>query len=299
MSLGSVGTLKPSNVNLEDIEVFYSFSPDRNTEPSNFIKLETTDVLKKKFIDNTSVEAFQGFYTMKLSSDIFSEIGFYSVYIRPKQIKCKIVDCGILAQLPDQKGLVFDINSGDFIDLKNRISPGALTGFRLDYMDDTTGEITPNIFTIVTFSNRCEIISQSSTNTSQKSVVYRFNDSGNLIFLSVSPSSSPSVKANTQPFIGNGGQTVIFSNTYFDPQVIDIEITEYDLKKIGNLIEGERTLNIETGVENIYDENRNILSQSTLYDIKDDFGNDLFKVKQNNKVIDESETWDTITEDVE
>ena len=89
------------------------------------------------------------------------------------------------------------------------------------------------------------------------------------------------------------------SNTYFDPQVIDIELTEYDLRKIALLVNGERTLNVETGIENIYDEGRNILAQSTLYDIKDDAANPLYKVKTNNTDIDTSETWDTINQNVE
>jgi len=90
------------------------------------------------------------------------------------------------------------------------------------------------------------------------------------------------------------------SNTYFDTQVIDIEITEYNLRKIALLINGERTLNIDTGIENIYDESRNILTQSTLYDIKDEVGNPLYKVKTNNlpTEINTSETWDTINDGV-
>ena len=51
-------------------------------------------------------------------------------------------------------------------------------------------------------------------------------------------------------------------------------------------------------VENIYDENRNILAQSTLYDIKDEFQNPLYKVKTNNTDINTEETWDTINEGI-
>lgn len=298
MSLGNIGIVKPSNVDLSDIEIFYSYAQDRSVKPSNFIQIETTDAIEKRFVDNISSEIFQGFYTLKLSSTIFSDIGFYTIYIRPKQIKCTILDCGVLSQLPDQKGLIFDINSSDFSLLRDKISPGALTGFRIDYLSDS-GSIIPNNFTTIAFSNRCEVISQSSVNGSQKSVVYKFNDTGSLMFVSVTPSTSPSIKPSAQPFIGTAGQKVIISNTFFDPQVIEIELTEYDLKKIATLINGERTLNIDTGVENIYDENREILEQSVIYDIKDENKNPLYKVKQKNIEIDETETWDSITENVQ
>jgi hypothetical protein len=166
-------------------------------------------------------------------------------------------------------------------------------------LNSSDGSIVPNLFSTVAYSNRCEAISQPSNSSTQKSVVYRFNDSGSLMFLSVTPSSSPSVKPNEFPYIGVAGQQIIMSNSYFDHQIIDIELTEYDLRKIALLVNGERTLNVETGIENIYDEDRNILVQSTLYDIKDETANPLYKVKTNNTEIDTTETWDSINQNVQ
>jgi hypothetical protein len=183
--------------------------------------------------------------------------------------------------------------------LGDKLNPGGLCGFRIEYLNNVDGSIISNLFSTVAYSNRCEAVSQPSNLTTQKSVVYRFNDNGGLVFLSVTPSTSPSIKPNAFPYVGVAGQEIIMSNSYFDPQVIDFELTEYDLKKIALLVNGERTLNIETGIENIYDENRNILAQSTLYDIKDEFQNPLFKVKENNTEIDTTESWDSINENVE
>jgi hypothetical protein len=296
MSIGVTGIIRPSTVDLEDIEVYYSYAIDRTYKPSSFIKLNTTDVLEKKFIDETSNEVFQGFYTLKLNSELFSELGFYNVYLRPKQIRTTILDCGVLSQLPDQKGLILDINASELRNLTDKLKSGGLTGFRIEYLNLDGLSIIPNLFRTVTFSNRCEAISQTSNQSTQKSIVYRFNDNGTLLFLSVSPSVAPSVKPNSLPDIGVAGQEIILSNTFFDPQMIEFELTEYDLKKVATLINGERTLNIETGIQNIYDKERNIVSQSVLYDIKDEKNTPLYKVKKNNETIDETETWDTINE---
>ena len=299
MALGITGIIRPSTVDLGDIEVLYSFSPDRITRPTSFNLLTTTSILENRFVNDTSNQILQGMYTLKLPSDIFNQVGYYTIMIRPKQIFATILDCGVLSQLPDQKGIILNTNDAALTELGEKLNPGGLCGFRIEYLNSDDGSLVSNLFTTVAYSNRCEAISQPSNASTQKSVVYRFNDTGSLLFLSVTPSTSPSIKPNAFPYIGVAGQQIILSNSYFDPQVIDIELTEYDLKKIALLVNGERTLNVETGIENIYDEDKNIVSQSTLYDIKDEFQNPLYKVKENNTTIDTAESWNTITENVQ
>jgi hypothetical protein len=300
MALGVTGIIRPSTVDLNDIEVLFSFTADRITQPTDFLQLDVNQVLAKRFVSTVSPQkVLQGMYTLKLPADVFNQVGFYTILIRPKQFTVTILDCGVLSQLPDQKGIVLDTNSTELQALGEKLNPGGLCGFRVEYLNSTDGTIIPNLFSTVAYSNRCEAVSQPSNSSTQKSVVYRFNDTGSLMFLSVTPASSPSIKPNAFPYIGVAGQQIIMSNTYFDPQVIDIELTEYDLKKIAILVNGERTLNVETGIENIYDESRNILAQSTLYDIKDEAANPLYKVKTNNTDIDTTETWDTINANVQ
>lgn len=299
MALGVTNIIKPATVDVSDIEVLYSFTPNRITAPTSFVKIDTTsDVLEQRFTTEVSTTQVQGMYLLKMNSQIFNSVGFYTIIIRPKQIVTTILDCGILSQLPDQKGIVLDTNLQEISELASKLGPGGLCGFRIEYFNDDD-TLVNNLFTTVSYSNRCEALTQVANTTTQKSVVYRFNDVGSLLFLSVTPSTSPSVKPNAFPYIGIAGQKIVMSNTYFDQQVIDIELTEYDLRKIALLVNGERTLNVETGIENIYDEGRNILAQSTLYDIKDEFQNPLYKVKQNNTEINQAETWNTINSGVE
>jgi hypothetical protein len=299
MALGITGIIRPATVDLSDVEVLYSFTPDRITPPGEFFTIDSNTVLEKRFTSSVSNKVVQGMYTLKLPADTFNKIGYYTIMIRPKQISTVILDCGVLSQLPDQKGIVLDATRPELQELGQKLTPGGMCGFRVEYINQDDGSIVPNLFSTVAFSNRCEVISQPSNSSTQKSVVYRFNDTASLLFLSVTPASSPSVKPNVFPYIGVAGQEIILSNSYFDTQVIDIELTEYDLKKIALLVNGERTLNVETGVENIYDDNRNILTQSTLFDIKDEAANPLYKVKQNNTTIDTTESWSSINEGVE
>jgi len=293
--IGSTGIIKPSTVSVNDIEILYSYSSDRSTEPSNFILLDANLLIKERFLSDNSVEKIPGMYLLNLPSDIFNEVGFYSLYIRPKQIKTNIVDCGVLSSLPNVKGIVLNIE--DFANDTDKILQGGLCGFRVEYLNND-GSLINNKHTIVTWSNRCEAISQNINNTSQKNISYRFTDSGNFLFLTVNPSTNPSVQPSVQPNIGVANQQIILSNTYFDPVLIDIELSEYDIDKIALGIFGEKTLNIETGVENVYTKDREIYKQRTIFDIKDETGNPLYKVAQSNTTIDTSETWDTINENV-
>jgi len=298
MALGVTGIIRPSTVNLEDIEVLYSFTPDRITPPTDFISLDVNQVLAKRFVSQVSKQVLQGMYTLKLPSNVFNTMGYYTLMVRPKQNTIRILDCGVLSQLPDQKGIILDTNTPELQALGEKLNPGGLCGFRIEYINSSDNSIIPNLFSTVAYSNRCEAISQPSNSSTQKSVVYRFNDTGSLLFLSVTPASSPSIKPNAFPYIGVANQQIIISNSYFDTQVIDIELTEYDLKKIALLVNGERTLNVETGIENIYDDGKNIIAQSTLFDVKDEFANPLYKVKTNNTTIDTTETWDTINANI-
>jgi hypothetical protein len=52
MALGITGIIRPSTVDLNDIEVLYSFTPDRITEPTDFISLDVNQVLSKRYISN-------------------------------------------------------------------------------------------------------------------------------------------------------------------------------------------------------------------------------------------------------
>jgi len=297
MALGVTGIIRPSTVELKDIEILYSFTPDRITKPTDFVGLETSTVLQKRFVTNGSSQVLQGMYSLTLPYITFNDVGYYTIMIRPKQIRARISDCGVLFQFPDQKGIILNSNDPNLQDLGDKLNPGGMCGFRVEYID-SNGGITPNLFSTIVYSNRCEGITTPSNTSTQKSVGYRFNNSGSLIFLSVTPSTSPSIKPNAFPYIGIAGQEIILSNSYFDPQIIEIELTEYDLRKIALLVNGERTLNVDNGIENIYDEGRNIIAQSTLYDIKDEFENPLYKVKENNTTIDTSESWYSINDNV-
>ena len=58
--------------------------------------------------EETSDFRLPGMYNLALPVSIFSNVGFYTIYIRPKEIKAKILDIGVLAAYNDINGIIID-----------------------------------------------------------------------------------------------------------------------------------------------------------------------------------------------
>jgi hypothetical protein len=101
------------------------------------------------------------------------------------------------------------------------------------------------------------------------------------LFITVSPSSSPTNKPNATPYIGQPDQDIVISNTYFNPVTVDIEMVEYDISSLAIALYGNQTKSIDDGIYTIYDSNNNIYRQYNLYEIRNQFNELLYEVRQN------------------
>jgi len=115
------------------------------------------------------------------------------------------------------------------------------------------------------------------------------------MFLTLSPSSSPTTKPNATPYIGQPDQDIILSNTFFNPLTIDIEMVEFDVSSLAIALYGNQTKSIDDGIYTIYDSNNNIYRQYNLFEIRDQFNDLLYEVRQNRgDNIDFSKNFNTI-----
>ncbi len=301
MATGSYGTIRPADVSPDDVEIILNYTPTRD-DTDNFLltKLDAKNVLKPYFHNNNTggnanVEILGGLYNLKLPADQFNRLGIYTLYIRPAEIRTKITDCGILSALPNVKGIVIDINNVP-ADFRNKFVNQGLVGFRVEYLNDNGTKI-PNFFRIITSSFYCEPVYQNLTNTSQKSIRYRYVESAtNLIFCTLSPSASPTNKPSATPFIGQPNQNVIITNTFFNPITTEIEIVDQDISTLAIALYGNQTKSIDDGIYTIYDNQNNIYKQYNLYEIKDQFNELLYEVRQDRGTnIDFSKAFNNIT----
>jgi len=305
MAVGIYGTTRPADVSVDDIDVYYSYQASRETPPrtvDDFIKLTSSEILSKSKLPTDEEVAgyeenlLEGLYNLRLPATAFGKLGIYTIYLKPKKVYTTIFDCSVLSSLPNVKGIVLDIN-----DLPENLRPNnALQGYRIEYIDATRKEKIRNVVRYVVTSNKVVSVSENVGNTSQKAIRYRFDDTGNQLFVQLTPSSSSDVKPNISPFIGNPDQMIIISNTFFSPVVIEVDMVQNTIDTLTNYVAGEQIKDIDNGVLTYYDSNRVITKQFNIYEIKESVGNvPLYEVKEKRTNIDETQNFDDITSDVQ
>jgi hypothetical protein len=304
MAVGSYGIIRPADVSPDDVDILYHFTTGRTSNSAVTLKkLSSTDILTPIYhnIDTTddtnapNVEILGGLYNLKLSSTDFSELGIYTLHIRPKQIRTTITDCGVLASLPSVRGLIIDLTNVPSED-RNKFTPQGLVGYRVEYINTTDNKKIANFYRIVTSSFYCTPIVSNLTSTTQKAIRYQYSETTtNLMFLTVTPSSAPSNKPNTVPFIGSPSQKIILTNTYINPTTIEIEMVEHDASTLANALYGNQSKAVSPGIYTIYDNNNNIYKQYNLYEIKDEFNETLYEIREERTSVDETLNFDNIT----
>ena len=299
MATGTYGTIRPADVSPEDVQIIMNYTPSRDVT-DNFVltQLDATSILRPYFNNaatggNTN-EILGGLYNLRLPAETFTQLGIYTLYIRPAEIRTTITDCGVLSALPNVKGIVIDLSNVPS-QYANKFIAQGLVGYRVEYLNADGSKI-PNFFRVVTSNFYCEPIIQNLTNTQQKAVRYRYTEGQtNLVFCTLSPSSSPTNKPSATPYIGQPNQNIIITNTFFNPITTEIEIVDQDISTLAIALYGNQTKSIEDGIYTIYDSNNNIYRQYNLYEIRNQFNELLYEVRQNRgNDIDFSKNFNTI-----
>ena len=302
MAVGSYGTIRPADVSPEDIEVIMNYTPSRDVT-SNFIlkKLDARTIIRPYFNNgntggNANIEILGGLYNLTRPASEFNKLGIYTLYVRPAQVRTSITDCGVLTSLPNIKGIVIDISNVP-TEFQNKFVPQELVGYRVEYLKDSGAKI-PNFFRLITSNFYCEAVTENLVNSVQKATRYRYTDSKtNLMFCTLSPSSAPTSKPNATPFIGQPGQNIIITNTFFNPTSVEIEMVEHDASTLAIALFGNQSKSIDDGIYTMYDSGNNIYKQYNLFEIRDQYNKLLFEVRQDrNNNIDFSKNFNNIVQ---
>jgi hypothetical protein len=302
MAIGAYGTTIPINIANGDIEslvdISFCYHEKRSYDSlstTNFEHLPAavlTQANRSKENDDFD-NVIEGMYNLQLPLSKFNKKGFYTVYIKPKEIEAVIADVGSLTAFPSVRGLIIDsasINNG--YTREKTLSNNGLVGYRIIYMTDAG--VRQDYYRIITSNNRCEPVVQAPNSSSDKSYTYRYDDASPLTFITVSPSSAPTFKENATPFIGKPTQKILLVNTYFEPIMLDIEMTTHDADTISYMLENSQLRDLDNGLVTTYNDNNEIYNQSEHFTLKDQYtGKPVFEVKENKKNnIDFSQTID-------
>jgi hypothetical protein len=297
MSIGVYGTKRPADVDPSDIEVVLIYTPTRNaTDTQEITKFPGVQVVKPIMSTDTAgastLEILGGLYNLVFPRNIVARKGYYTVYVRPTQMRAVIEDCGELASFPDVKGLVFNVDKVD-PEFVTRFTNNGLDGFRIEYLT-AAGTKIPNLFRIVTSSFICEPIQVNTANSSQKAVKYVANNSGNLLFTTITPNAAPSFKPTAAPFLGTKGQNVIITNTNFNPVILEFEVVDYDVESLAVGMFGSQSKSVDDGIYTIYNFDGSIHSQYDIYEVRDTTSNKLFEVRRRRETIDTTKSLNNI-----
>ena len=297
-ALGAYGLSIPINIkdseisNLVDISFCYHETRSYDSITNAAFKTLPSGVLTRaRREDGTDV--VEGMYNLQLPLSEFNKKGFYTVYIKPKEIRASITDIGTLTAFPDVRGIVLDttrINS-DYLKEKARKN-NELTGYRIVFLDDNDGR--QDYYRIITSNNKCEPVVTMPATSSDKTYTYRYEDSSTLTFITVSPSAAAMFKDNQSPYIGKVGQNILLVNTLFEPIQLDIEMVTHDADTISNMLEGSQLRDLDNGLITTFNENDEIYHQKEVYTLKDQYtGKPVFEVaKEKTNGVDFSQSLD-------
>lgn len=303
MAVGTFGNTRSADVSIDDIEIYYNYTPNRETSNNDIFKLNSSEILTYNYLPTDeqvsgAENLLEGLYNLRLPASVFAQLGIYTIYIRPKTIRgLHILDCSVLSSLPNVKGIIIDTNDPNFPEgLKVN---NALQGYKIEYIDSSTNNKIRNVVRYVVTSNKVVSVTENVGNTSQKATRYRFDDSSPLMFLQLTPSSSSDVKPNASQFIGNQEQEIIISNTFFTPLVIEVDMVENTIDTLSDIVAGEQIKDVDNGILTYYDKNRVITKQFNIFEVKDDVGNvSLFEVKERRDSIDNTQDFNTVVGDL-
>lgn len=265
MANGTYGIKKPANITPDDVDIFYYYRPTRGSESSGltgFVKIaDPASVLYNSV--RTDGKALSGMYSLRLPLEIFGKKGIYSIYIAPKEIELQIIDVSTLTgDYTNVRGVVFGVTDGEGNPTGIPTGNGELVGYRMEFLDSAGGNPTGE-YRIITSNNKCEPVSQNvSSNAMQKGIRYRFNDSSDLMFCTVTPSTSASFKATAYPYIGKTGEYVRLVNTKFNPIMLEVEMVDHDIDTVSTMLEGAQLRNLDNGIITTFDKDGNIYHQA-------------------------------------
>jgi hypothetical protein len=293
MANGVYGTKKPALVTPSDVDIYYYYRPSRSSEATgfeNFKKLDSNLLANTKapLSDDTDISVLPGMYDMRLPLNVFGKVGIYTIYIKPKEVYGKIIDVSTLAAYPNISGIVLD--STDFVGGDNSMfANGALQGYRVEFFDKGNRI---DKYRIITSNNKCEPVAQNMNDSTAKGIRYRFNDSSNLVFCTVTPSMALSFNSSSKPDIGKVNDKIALVSTKFNPVMLEIEMVQHDIDSLYALQTNTQIRDLDKGVITTFDDDGNIIEQALYGNITNPARgiNHDFKIKNDDNISFDQET---------
>lgn len=267
MAVGIYGTKKMADVDYNDVDILYTYSPSRESIADNQFKPMFSSVSNNDFLKMFGAD---GAYKLKLPASIFKDLGFYTVLIKPKTFETTIIDCSFIVTETSEDIQIS--RKGIVIPKLQFQGTGSLIGYQIEYFDENGVKI-KNLHKIVTGSDPVSPAQNTSQSVQGSTSSYVLNENGASLFLTLTPDEVSLISNTAKADLGKSGQKILISNTFFDPIMIEVEMVDQTIKTLSYGIFGNSTKDNETGLFSIFDENNNLYKQYNLITRKKRFTN--------------------------
>lgn len=273
MSVGIYGNKRASNADFNDVDILYAFSPSREQLGDiQFTPLygSVTEAEFRKLI------GADGGYKLRLPASIFNRLGFYLVLIKPKSFRTQIVDCSFVVTNNDTEIQIS--KKGIVIPKLQFQTSGSLIGYQVEYFDNIDNKI-KNFHRIITSSDIVSV-STNNANSNANSTSYVLNANGNYLFLTLTPDEASLISSEQKADLGSAGQSILLSNTFFDPTMVEVEMVNQTLETLSWQLGGNSIRNLQTGEYSIFDDKGMLYKQYNLLTRKSQFNNGELDIRQ-------------------
>ena len=289
MSIGIFGTKKLADVTIDDVDILYAFNASKEViGDTAFQPLfpSITDADLKKML------GADGVYKLRLPADKFNQLGFYTVLIKPKTIETVIQDCSYVVSSDNND--VKLTKKGIVIPAAQFQKTSSIIGYQIEYFDKNDVKI-KNLHRIVTSSDLVSISTNNNT-INQGASAYVIDPNGTNLFLTVTPDEPSIISSSSSVDIGQKGQRILVSNTYFDPITIEVEMTDMTIKTLGYGIFGNSTRDLEKSILSYFDDQNRIYRQYNLYTTKKKFSDGNIDIREQRSIINLNQDFASVSQ---
>lgn len=290
MAVGIFGSKKLADCTASDTDILYCFSENRETLGSLQFTPLYNNVTNSDFIKLFGVD---GAYKIRLPASTFSSLGFYLILIKPKSYQTTIIDCSFIISTQDQS---FQISKKGIVIPKLQFqSSGSLIGYQLEYFDQNLQKIR-NFHRIITSSDLVSPAPQSNQSLQPTSQSYVLDNNGSMLFLTLSPSDDSLINSTAVADLGRAGQSILISNTFFDPVMVEVEILDQNIKTLSYALYGNSSRDLETGIFSIFSEDNFLYKQYNLLTRKKQFSSGEVDTREERSVINFNQSFLSVSQ---
>lgn len=292
MAVGLYGVNKLADITVDDVDIFYAYSPSREEVGDIQFKPLFTTITNA---DLRKLIGADGVYKLRLPSSVFNRLGFYSILIKPKSFQTTILDCSYV--VTNDNNQISISKKGIVIPSLQFASNNSLVGYQVEYFDTNDVKI-KNLSRIISSSDLVNINVNNNT-VNQGATTYVLDPAGTSLFLTLTPDQGSLISNNISVNIGQKGQKIIISNTFFDPFYVEVEMVDETIKTLSYALYGNSTRDLETGILTYFNDDLKIYRQYNLYTGKKLFEKGNIDIREERTIVNFDQNFNNISQGID